>query len=275
MEITKKRKILRYNGHSFMEQEDEITSEYPLTIVLNGKEFATLVCTPTDLRDMVIGFLASEGVILFPDEIKSVTLNEKRGFAYVETVNKQPVSLKFYSKRFIGSCCGKSRQSFYFRNDVKTAKTVMSRNQISVDQCFYLMGLLQKTSSHFQSTGGVHNAALCDKDGIIVSRADIGRHNTLDKIYGYWMQNRMPLQDKVIVFSGRISSEILLKVTKIGVGIIISKSAPTALALEMADELGITVVGFVRGRKINVYTHPERIVETVSINDGERSNPKI
>lgn len=265
MAITKNRKILSCDGNLLFQHEDEIASEYPLTIVVNGEEFATLVCSPTDLKDMAIGFLASEGVIRFPDEIVSVTLNEERGFAYVETTNKQPVSIEFFSKRFIGSCCGKSRQSFYFHNDVKTAKTVMSRSRITVEQCFHLMGLLQQSSSHFQSTGGVHNAALCSKDSIIVSRTDIGRHNTLDKIYGYWMQNRIPLHDKVIAFSGRISSEVLLKVAKIGVGILLSKSAPTDLALDMADELGVTAVGFVRGRKMNVYTHPERILETVSI----------
>ncbi|BCJ88218.1 formate dehydrogenase accessory sulfurtransferase FdhD [Effusibacillus dendaii] len=260
METTKNRTVFKYDGNALIEQVDEVASEYPFTIVLNGQEFATLVCTPTHLKEMAIGFLTSEGVIRFPEEIVSVTLNEERGFAYVETTNKQPTSLEFYAKRFIGSCCGKSRQSFYFHNDVKTAKTVMSRNQITVDQCFYLMELLQQSSTHFQTTGGVHNAALCSKNEIIISCTDIGRHNTLDKIFGYWMQNRIHLHDKVIVFSGRISSEVLLKVAKIGVGILISKSAPTDLALEMAEELGITIIGFVRGRKMNVYTHPERIV---------------
>ncbi|GIM48347.1 sulfurtransferase FdhD [Collibacillus ludicampi] len=250
-----------YRGDSpCIEKEDEIATEYPLTIVLNGEEFATLVCTPTDLKDLAVGFLASEGVIRLPDEIISVSINEKRGFAYVETINKQPVSLEFYAKRFIGSCCGKSRQSFYFHNDVKTAKTITTRSQITVDQCFRLIELLQQQSFYFQTTGGVHNAALCSQDDIIVSRTDIGRHNTLDKIYGYWMFHRIPLKDKVIVFSGRISSEVLLKVAKIGVGMIVSKSAPTDLALDMADELGITIVGFVRGEKMNVYTHPERMI---------------
>ncbi|MBA4493798.1 formate dehydrogenase accessory sulfurtransferase FdhD [Paenactinomyces guangxiensis] len=261
MEVTANRKILKYDGTSLNKQEDEIVSEYPLTIVVNGEEFATLVCTPTDLEDMAIGFLAAEGVLRLPDEIKSVTIDEKRGFAYVELKNQQPVGKEFYSKRFIGSCCGKSRQSFYFYNDVTTAKTVVSKTHISVEQCFHLMRLLQQSSSYFQATGGVHNAALCDKNSILISRTDIGRHNTLDKIYGHWMRNRIPLHDKLIVFSGRISSEVLLKTAKIGVGIILSKSAPTDLALKMADELGITVVGFIRGNTCNVYTHPERITE--------------
>ncbi|SFJ62411.1 formate dehydrogenase accessory sulfurtransferase FdhD [Thermoflavimicrobium dichotomicum] len=261
MDITKKRNILRYNGSSLIEQEDEIVLEYPLTIMLNGQEFATLICTPSDLEDMAIGFLASEGIIRFPDEIKSIHIDQTGGFAYIETTHPHPVAAEFYSKRFIGSCCGKSRQSFYFHNDVKTVKTVTSQLQVTVEQCLHLMESLQQQSADFKNTGGVHNAALCDKNSILIARTDIGRHNTLDKIYGYWIRNRIPLHDKLIVFSGRISSEVLLKVAKIGVGILLSKSAPTQLALDFAEDLGITTVGFIRQGKLNVYTHPERILD--------------
>jgi FdhD protein len=243
-----------------LDLEDSIAVEYPLTLILNGNEFATLVCTPSDLEDMVIGFLAAEGIIRFHHEIQSIHIDEQRGFAYVETTNKQPVGVEFYSKRFIGSCCGKSRQSFYFHNDVKTVKTVMSQIQVTTEQCFHLMESLQSSSSDFQNTGGVHNAALCDKESIMITRTDIGRHNTLDKLYGYWIRNPFSLHDKLIAFSGRISSEVLLKVAKIGVSILLSKSAPTDLALKMAEDLGITTVGFIRNRKLNVYTHPQRII---------------
>lgn len=244
-------------------EKDQIAIEFPLTIVLNGEEFATMVCTPTELPDLVTGFLASEGVIRFVEDIESMSVNEQQGFVYVEVRNKQPVSKASYSKRFIGSCCGKSRQ-FYFQNDVKTAKTVMSRMHLSIDQSLNLMKLLQQQSSDFQNTGGVHNAALCSSEEIIFSCTDIGRHNTLDKIYGYCLTKRLPLRGKVIVFSGRISSEVLLKTAKIGVGILLSKSAPTDLALKLAEDLGITSVGFIRGNKMNIYTHPERIVEAAN-----------
>ncbi|AFH84834.1 Formate dehydrogenase accessory protein FdhD [Bacillus anthracis str. H9401] len=89
---------------------------------------------------------------------------------------------------------------------------------------------------------------------------DIGRHNALDKIYGYCLKNNISIGDKIIVFSGRISSEILLKVAKIGCEIILSKSAPTELALQLAEELGITTIGFIRNQSLNVYTHPERVL---------------
>ncbi|WHX97983.1 formate dehydrogenase accessory sulfurtransferase FdhD [Neobacillus sp. DY30] len=257
-EITTSQNIVRYNGQCFFEEEDDIAVETALTIILDGKEFATMVCTPSDWNELVVGFLASEGVIRFYHDIESLHIDQEKGFAYVELVNKHCIQKDFHSKRFIGSCCGKGRQ-FYFHNDVKTAKTVMTKLTITPDQCRELMKKMQESSSHFQQTGGVHNAALCTREGIVVSRTDIGRHNALDKLYGYCMINRIPLKDKIIVFSGRISSEVLLKAAKIGVGIILSKSAPTNLALDLAEELGLTTVGFIRGNGFNVYTHQERI----------------
>ena len=130
---------------------------------------------------------------------------------------------------------------------------------LTPEECFFLMKEMDKSAEMFRTTGGVHNAALCDRDGIVLSRMDIGRHNALDKIYGFCLKNNISVRDKVIVFSGRISSEILLKVAKIGCEVILSKSAPTELALELAEELGITTVGFIRGNSFNLYTHPERI----------------
>jgi FdhD protein len=259
-EITIRKTIFKYTNEGLMEEEDEIVSEYPLTMIVNGEEFATMVCSPDYLDELVIGFLASEGVIRFKDDVKQMSIDESRGFAYVDLHVKQPISQQYFSKRFIGSCCGKSRQ-FYLHNDVKTAKTVMSNTKVSVQQCFHLMKAMQNGSITFQQTGGVHNAALCTANELIVTRSDIGRHNALDKIYGHCLLEKIPVRDKIIAFSGRVSSEVLLKVSKIGVGILLSKSAPTDLALKLAEDLNITVVGFIRGNTLNVYTHPERILD--------------
>lgn len=257
-DVMRSQQIITFDGRRLTEVADDIASEYPLTVFVNGEEFATMVCTPSHLEELVTGFLASEGLIRFLDEIESLSIDEDRGFAYVELKNKQAVIGDLHSKRFIGSCCGKSRQ-FYFKSDVKTAKTITKKTKITVEQCIYLMHIMQDNSSDFHKTGGLHNTALCTREEIIVSRSDIGRHNALDKVYGHCLREQIPLADKVIAFSGRISSEVLLKVSKIGVGILLSKSAPTTLALDLAEDLGITTVGFVRKGRLNVYTHPDRI----------------
>jgi len=251
---------VHYEDGVFTRRDEEIATEFPLTVMINGEEFATIVCSPTDLRGMVIGFLAAEGAIRSFLEIKQINIDEAQGFAHVELTKKLVKAEVMHSKRFIGSCCGKSRQ-FYFKADVQTAKTVMTRTQISPDTCLKLMKDMQQASADFQRTGGIHNAALATATGeIITVKTDIGRHNTLDKIYGDILEYRISIKDKVIVFSGRISSEVLLKVSKMGIGILISKSAPTDLALELAQDLGITAIGFTRGHKMNIYTHPERVI---------------
>ncbi|MCR8631017.1 formate dehydrogenase accessory sulfurtransferase FdhD [Paenibacillus radicis (ex Xue et al. 2023)] len=251
--------ITKYVAGELQQLKDEVVTEFPLTIKLDREEFATIVCTPTDLEDMVIGFLASEGIIRSLSELHCLSIDDSRGIAEVELVNKQSTAKDWVNKRFIGSCCGKSRQ-FYYHNDARTAKTIpVGSAMVTAEQCLELMRQLQQASPEFQSTGGVHNAALCDNEGMLTTRTDIGRHNALDKIYGYCIRKHIPLKGKIITFSGRVSSEVLLKIAKIGAGIILSKSAPTQLALQLADELGITVVGFIRGQSFNIYTHPERI----------------
>lgn len=253
-------KIVRFHEDNFIIEQDIIAIEFPLTIILNGIEFSTIICTPTNIRELIIGFLASEGTIRFYSEIDSVQIDKRKGFAYVE-INRDLTELEMdHSKRFIGSCCGKSRQ-FYFKSDVKTAKTIKGNLKISVAQCYQLMKKMQSESEAFQRTGGVHNAALCTVDEVLAVKTDVGRHNTLDKIYGEILQNNTSVHDKLIAFSGRISSEVLLKISKIGASILLAKSAPTDLAVKLAEDLGITTIGFVRGDAMNVYTHPYRIKE--------------
>ncbi|WP_082232742.1 formate dehydrogenase accessory sulfurtransferase FdhD [Halobacillus massiliensis] len=263
------RSITKYVKGEWQQVEDEIAIEYPITIYINGEEFATMVCSPTHLDELIIGFLASEGVILFKKEIAGLEIDQEQGTAYVKLHSKIKTDQQQFSKRFIGSCCGKSRQ-FYFQNDARTAKTSMSKTTLEAEECIQLMRKMQSNSQLFKNTGGVHNAALCDEKELIVDRADIGRHNALDKLFGYSLMNEIPVRNKVLVFSGRISSEVLLKAAKIGIGIVLSKSAPTNLAIELAEDLNITTVGFIRGESFNVYSHPWRIVQTSEAEDIEQ-----
>ncbi|WP_336882383.1 formate dehydrogenase accessory sulfurtransferase FdhD [Priestia koreensis] len=260
--VRAEREIIRYEKGEHKKVLDHVVTEHPVTVKVNGEEFVTMVCSPEYIEDMVIGFLASEGVIRKYEDIDEVWYQEKEGYVHVKTNKVNPFYRNFQSKRYITSCCGMSRQGFVFVNDALTAKKMTDIHvQITPDDCFRLMKDMQESATIFQETGGVHNASLCDVNGTVLSRMDIGRHNALDKIYGYCLQHNISIEDKIIVFSGRISSEILLKVAKIGCEIVLSKSAPTELALELAEDLGITTVGFIRNQSFNVYTHPERIVD--------------
>lgn len=260
MKLTQTQRIWRFSDGQIEEKLDVIATEYPITVKLNGKELLTIICSPQYIEDMVIGFLASERIIIDYQDIKEIRLDEDLGVVHIETSRVFPYFEQLHNKRFITSCCGMSRQGFVFANDALTAKQMSDRNvSLKPDDCFSLMDNMNHAADLFQQTGGVHIAALCDTDGFSLTRMDIGRHNALDKIYGHCLRNEIPVKNKVIVFSGRISSEILLKVSKIGCEIVLSKSAPTELAIKLANELGITAVGFIRGNSFNVYSHPERI----------------
>ena len=257
----KTRTIRRYDNGTFTEKEDRVVVEQPLTIKINGKEFITIVCSPEYVEEMAVGFLVSERIIPNYKDIEEIYVDEKNGTVHITAAKVYPFFEQLQNKRFISSCCGMSRQGFVFAHDAMITKKMEGiRVTLTPENCFSLMEQLADSAEMFKRTGGVHNAALCDPNGIIVSRMDIGRHNALDKIYGHCLMNDISVANKVIVFSGRISSEILLKVAKIGCEIVLSKSAPTELALELAEELGITAIGFIRGRSFNVYTNPQRII---------------
>ncbi|KIL51211.1 formate dehydrogenase accessory protein FdhD [Jeotgalibacillus alimentarius] len=259
-ESIKRRSILKIRNGVAERTEDTVVTEEVLTIKLNGEEFVTVVCSPEHMEDLAVGYLASEGVIRNPDAITSIRLDQKNGFVHVTADQLNPLYDALQNKRYITSCCGGSRQGFVFANDAMTAKKMTGQQvKLKPEQCFHLMEQLQESADTFRETGGVHNAALCTEDEVVLSRMDIGRHNALDKIYGYCLRNQVSVKGKVIVFSGRLSSEILLKVAKIGCEVVISKSAPTERALELAEELQMTTVGFVREDSLNVYTCPERI----------------
>lgn len=263
--VVTKREILQFKNGEAAKAEDTIVTELPVTIKINGEEFVTMVCSPEYIEDMVVGYLASEGIIRNDKDIKDIWVQEDGSYVHVTTDRLNPLYQNLQNKRYITSCCGMSRQGFVFANDALTAKSMDEvRVKVTPQDCFRLMREMQSGADVFQETGGVHNAALCDVNGIVLSRMDIGRHNALDKIYGYCLRNNIFIGDKIIVFSGRISSEILLKVAKIGCEIVLSKSAPTEFALQSAEELGITTVGFIRGDSMNVYTGPERIVSVRS-----------
>lgn len=257
-DVSQGQPIVRYENGKLFESDDSYVTEFPLTIMVNGEEFATVICSPTHMEELVIGFLASEGAIFKKNEIASLQIDDSKGFAHVELTKSLGDRFEYSTKRMIASCCGKSRE-FYFHNDAAIAKTSMSHITLTPSQVLNMMANLQSASTLFKKTGGLHNAAISDGNEFFEHRQDIGRHNALDKLYGFCLLRKIPVRDKVLIFSGRISSEILIKAAKIGVGVILSKSAPTTLAIQLANDLNITAIGFIRDGNFNVYSHAERI----------------
>ena len=251
--------IVRVTEQGMSQGEDITTMEFALTIILNNQELVTLLCSPTDLKYLAIGFLTSEGLLKSKDEIKKIVVDDQRGVARVETEEDKRLESQLLFKRLITSGCGKGA-SFYSDADVKNQAKVESQIRISAPQVFALVKEFQHRSQVYKTTGGVHSAALCDTKSILVFSEDIGRHNAIDKIFGECILTDLPTEDRIIITSGRISSEILLKVARRNIPILISKSAPTSLGVRLAADLGVTLIGFVRGKRMNVYTDSWRVV---------------
>ncbi|MDO7785670.1 formate dehydrogenase accessory sulfurtransferase FdhD [Desulforamulus aquiferis] len=250
--------IVKIKGDKIIRTDDLIVREVPVTLFLNGKEFVTMVCSPEGLEELAVGFLCSEGLVQTPEDLIEVKVDSENGVIHVQASEGE--SEAKFLKRNITSCCGRGRPVFYFVNDAKSMNKITSNLLVSPGQVWDLSDRLEEMSVLFRQTGGVHNAALCAPTEVILFYEDVGRHNAVDKIFGRAFLNRIPLDDKILVFSGRVSSEIIIKVGKMGLPVIISRSAPTDLGLEMANKLGITVVGFAKGERMNVYTYPERIL---------------
>lgn len=237
--------------------DDAVAKESPLTIILNNQELVTLLCSPKDLKYLAVGFLSSEGFLGSKDEIKKIIVDNERGVVRLETVEDKEFTQDVLFKRIISSGCGRGA-SFYSAVDA-TSQKVKSQMKILADEIFMLVNEFQHSSEVYLATHGVHSAALCDNKSILVFSNDIGRHNAIDKIFGRCLLENILTNDRMIITSGRISSEILHKVAKRGIPIIISISAPTNLGVRIADNLGITLIGSVRGKRMNVYTHAGRI----------------
>ncbi len=255
---TKDVPILRITEQDRRELQDTVVAEFSLTIVLNGRELVSLLCSPTKLDYLAIGFLSSEGLINSKDEIERLVIDGERGIAQVTTTSTGEPAAYIPSGRSIASSGGRGTGSYRTLDDSRRVE-IKSPVQVTAAEGFALVEEFVQRSKVFKSTGGVHSAALCDTGNILIFTEDIGRHNAIDKVFGECILNDVPTDDRIIVTSGRVSSEILLKVAKRNIPILISKSAPTDVGVNLAGDLGITLIGFARGRRMNVYTCPWRI----------------
>lgn len=253
MDTTKGYNIIKIKGDNSQQLEDIVVIEYPFTIFIDDEEIITLLCTPKSLKELTLGFLYSESIIDSLDAIEKVQINEDKGRGYVYLKERKKLTENLLGKRTITSGCGKGTV-FYNVIDSFKSKKIEKSIFINMDNVVQLMREFNHKSELFLTTGGVHSCALCDLEKILYFQEDIGRHNALDKILGYAFMENLDLKDKMILTSGRISSEILIKAAKRGIPAIISRSAPTSLAIDMAKELNILLIGFARSDRMNIYT---------------------
>jgi FdhD protein len=235
--------VLKVQGEGRNTARDMVATEFPLTIILNEEELTTLLCTPKDLEYLAAGFLASSGFIEGREEIKGIIIDDERGMVRVETKETKEIDRELLSRRY-----------------PQAISHINSGLKVKQGQVFSLMDKFQGLSPLFRITGGVHSAALCSEHEILAHSDDIGRHNALDKVFGRCILEDISTDGRIMITSGRVSQEVLLKVAMRKISIILSISAPTDMAVKLAAAFSITLIGFARGRSMNIYTESWRVV---------------
>jgi FdhD protein len=258
MGLTKKKQVIQIRGNCGDNTSVSVVQEVPFTIFLNGREVVTLLCTGHHLEELALGFLKSEGLLDSLDELSSLQVDEEAGIARASLRQESTLRQTLHMKRTLGSGCG--RASLYYQPlDALQIQPIQQEIKISVSQIRARMQEMNRRSPLYRATRGTHNTALALADRILVSREDIGRHNAADMIMGHALRERIVLTDKMLLTTGRASSEIVIKAARVGIPILVSRSAPTHLGLEIAEKVGLTLVGYVRGGRMTIYTHPEGI----------------
>ncbi|MDD3653906.1 MAG: formate dehydrogenase accessory sulfurtransferase FdhD [Desulfotomaculaceae bacterium] len=252
--------VTRYRNGIFSTGEDLVVREVPVTVFLNNHEFVTMVCSPCNLKEMAVGFLYSEGIVQRPEDLKLIDADLDNRVIRVETT-KDLLPDERFVKRLVTTSCTQGGPSLYFFNNAIKVVPITTDIKISPREILFLCDEVEKNSPIFRATGGSHCAALCVAGEIVVIYEDIGRHNAVDRISGRCLLENITMSNKLLVFSGRVSSEILIKTAKMGIPLIAARSAPTELAVSLAKEFGITIVGFIRKERLNIYSHVSRVVE--------------
>ncbi|MGE4546063.1 MAG: formate dehydrogenase accessory sulfurtransferase FdhD [Pedobacter sp.] len=245
--------IVTYADGVLTHRKDTVVVEHELAIHLNGQKFISLLCTPRSLPELVTGFLHAEGLAHAASDILHLCIDDKGLQADIRLL-ELPSCLNDRTRTVTsaGGHGGKTLEA-----DVPCPECVVTCGAIPLDPLVIcrLMETFGRRSDLFHRTGGVHSCALSDGSDILLFEDDIGRHNALDKIIGHTLLQSMDIDDKIILTSGRVSSEIVAKVSRRGIGAIISRSAPTSRAIDLARSVGMTLIGFARGQSLNVYAN--------------------
>lgn len=255
-------------------REEKLAVEEPLEIRFGHTAFTTSMRTPGDDFDLVAGFLLAEGIIAKPEHLVSMRYCAGTDENGMQTFNVIEVQLGFGAQApdlsqarnvVTSSACGicgtnsidEVRKKSVFGIDPDTAK-------VELEVLLAMPERLRVAQELFERTGGVHAAGLFNTNGaLLVLREDVGRHNAVDKVIGAALrQGMLPLKDTVLQVSGRASFELVQKAAMAGIGVLSAVSAPSSLAVELAEESGLTLAAFSRGSSVNLYTHAKRILST-------------
>ncbi|NWF99214.1 MAG: formate dehydrogenase accessory sulfurtransferase FdhD [Nitrospirae bacterium] len=245
------KKILKYKDNSVIETIDYIAVEKKLQVVINGKEIVSFFCTPLQVRELVIGFLLTEGILKGHFCAESLSINYGDEITVNITLDGE---IEERQMTITSGCVG--GVTFSAKKELNRISDNFVLNAETLKKLFIDFN---QRAELFRMTGCVHGAAIADRDGIIYFSEDIGRHNAVDKIIGCCILENIPFPEKILMASGRLSSEIVTKAGKWGIPVISSRTSPTSRAVEIAEKAGITLVGFVRGDRFNIYSNSHRI----------------
>jgi len=246
-------------------KEDFVAEERPLHVFLNQTHYVTILCSPTNLKELAIGHLLSEGVLKSVDEIQELRLEkgEKCRLKLKPDIDvEKRVSVSQPFARLIVSACGSPDywplSKLIDRLELLKVPLGLSVRAEVISQSVKRLNTL---ADAFRKTGGVHIAALYTAEGKLVTfMEDVGRHNAVDKVVGVGALKRLDFEECFLASSGRLTGNIISKLARMRVPVVASLTAAVSSGIEVAERTGVTLIGFVRGKRMNVYTYPERIV---------------
>ncbi len=240
------RTFLQVRGGRVEEVKGEVVREQPLAVYVNGEQFLTLLCSPFQLEALVVGYLWMEKVIGGLGDIAALEISEVDGRAGVTLTH--PVTLP--TERILTSGCG---GGITFRIDPRLFTRLDSPLRVRPARLAARLKDLFTEGVHYRASRGIHGAALTDGEKLLVVAEDVGRHNAVDKVKGEALLKGIPTVDRILLSTGRVSSEMLLKAARMGVPLVASRTSPTEMAIGLAEQLGITVVGYLRPDSLNLY----------------------
>lgn len=251
-------KVLKWNDGEVESIEDEVVVESSLSLTVNGREVVTLLSSPADRKELALGFLKTEGLIGSMDPVKRIELSDSKKNVAVKLEESTEFEQYFERKRALTSSCGRATAVV---ENLDTLELDFSGPSIhGPEKLPSLMGDMQKRAELFRLTGGSHTAAIANGKEIIHLAEDIGRHNAVDKVIGKSLFSGENLEERIIFTSGRLSSEMTLKAIRSRVPITVSRSAPTTLAVRIARAANLSMVGFTRGNRMNIYSGRGRLL---------------